>query len=66
MTGDDLVRLRPSQPTQEPAANEPGDDFDMYLLEVRNSLADQLRVVEKILMKRGKINRLLCAPGQRR
>lgn len=64
---DDLIRLRPSQPTREPAANEPdGDDFDAYLMEMRSSLADQLRAVERILIKRGRISRLLCAPGQRR
>ena len=65
MSGDDLVRLRPSQPTKEPAANEP-EDFDAYLLEMRNALADQLRAVERILVKRGKITRVLCAPGQKR
>lgn len=62
---DDLVRLRPSQPTREPAANEP-DDFDVLLLARRNALADELRTVEQLCVKRKLITRLLCAPGQKR
>lgn len=64
---DDLIRLRPSQPTREPAANEPDDrDFDAYLMARRNALADELRTVEQLCIKRKLITRLLCAPGRDR
>lgn len=71
MSGDDLIRLRPSQPTEGPAVNgpEPRDmalDFDVYLMARRIALADELRTVEQICMKRKLITRLLCAPGRDR
>jgi hypothetical protein len=64
MSGDDLVRLRPSQPTPEKPASEPDSDFDLYLLEKRRMLAEELRIVENICVKRNLITRLLCAPGR--
>jgi hypothetical protein len=66
MSGDDLIRLRPSQPTEEPTVNEPDKDFDVYLMTRRDALASELRIVETILLKRKLITRLLCAPGRDR
>jgi len=71
MTGDDLIRLRPSQPTEEPAANGPERhdtilDFDVYLMARRDALARELRTVEEICIRRRLITRLLCAPGRDR
>jgi hypothetical protein len=67
MTGDDLIRLRPSQPTGEPAVNGPDMlDFDVYLMARRQALAEELRTVEEICIRRRLITRLLCAPGRDR
>ena len=60
---NDLVRLQP--PVKERSIID-DDDFDTYLLTRRQCLAEELREVEKILLKRGRITRLLCMPTRRR
>lgn len=65
---DELVRLR-LPPASLPANGTPpngGDDFDAYLLARRDALAEELRAVEQICLRRGTITRLLCAPGRNR
>ena len=58
---NDLIRLRPSGNGPAPMTV---DDFDTYLLARREVLADELRTVEEICMRRKIIKRLLCAPGK--
>lgn len=55
-----FVRMRP--PAEDGADDQV--DIDAYLIKRREVLAEELREVERILMKRKKITRLLCAPGR--
>lgn len=66
---DELVRLRASPPTSPPANGHvlaDDADFEAYLLARRDALAEELRQVETILLRRGRITRVLCAPGRMR
>lgn len=60
--GDGFVRL--NKPAEPAAGMRAEDDFEAYLLKRRDMIAEELREIERILLARGRITRLLCAPGR--
>jgi len=63
---DGFVRLRPSSSPGEERVPDADADFEAYLLKRRDTMAEELREIERILLARGLITRLLCAPGRAR
>lgn len=52
------------RPAAVPELVAPGDEFLTYLEVRRETLANELREVERLLLKHGRIKRVLCAPSR--